>query len=39
MTQAKNGLNIRMVGTDHRLSMIDRGGREAQEEMIIPKGR
>jgi len=40
MTQAKNGLNIRMVGTDgHRLSMIDRvvDAKHAEESMIIPK--
>jgi DNA polymerase-3 subunit beta len=40
MTQAKNGLNIRMVGTDgHRLSMIDRlvDAQHKEESMIIPK--
>jgi DNA polymerase-3 subunit beta len=40
MTQAKNGLNIRMVGTDgHRLSMIDRvvDAKHREESMIIPK--
>jgi DNA polymerase-3 subunit beta len=40
MTQAKNGLNIRMVGTDgHRLSMIDRvvDAKHKEESMIIPK--
>jgi len=40
MTQVKNGLNIRMVGTDgHRLSMIDRvvDAKHKEESMIIPK--
>lgn len=40
MSQAKNGLNIRMVGTDgHRLSMIDRviDAKHSEESMIIPK--
>ena len=40
MTPAKNGLNIRMVGTDgHRLSMIDRviDAKHKEESMIIPK--
>ncbi|OGW34072.1 MAG: DNA polymerase III subunit beta [Nitrospirae bacterium GWD2_57_9] len=40
MTQGKNGLNIRMVGTDgHRLSMIDRviDAKHKEESMIIPK--
>ncbi len=40
MTQAKNGLNVRMVGTDgHRLSMIDRvvDAKHKEESMIIPK--
>jgi len=40
MTQAKSGLNIRMVGTDgHRLSMIDRviDARHKEESFIIPK--
>jgi DNA polymerase-3 subunit beta len=40
MTQAKDGLNIRMVGTDgHRLSMIDRvvDAKHKEESMIIPK--
>lgn len=40
MTQGKNGLNIRMVGTDgHRLSMIDRviEAKHREESMIIPK--
>jgi DNA polymerase-3 subunit beta len=40
MTQGKNGLNIRMVGTDgHRLSMIDRviDAKHREESMIIPK--
>ncbi len=40
MTQAKNGLNIRMVGTDgHRLSMIDRviDAKHKEDSMIIPK--
>ena len=40
MTQAKNGLSIRMVGTDgHRLSMIDRviDAKHKEESMIIPK--
>ena len=40
MTQGKNGLNIRMVGTDgHRLSMIDRviEAKHKEESMIIPK--
>ncbi len=40
MSQAKNGLNIRMVGTDgHRLAMIDRTieAKHKEESMIIPK--
>ncbi len=40
MTQSKNGLTIRMVGTDgHRLSMIDRvvDAKHREESMIIPK--
>jgi DNA polymerase-3 subunit beta len=40
MTQEKNGLSIRMVGTDgHRLSMIDRviDAKHREESMIIPK--
>lgn len=40
MSQGKNGLNIRMVGTDgHRLSMIDRviDAKHREESMIIPK--
>lgn len=40
MSPAKNGLNIRMVGTDgHRLSMIDRviEAKHKEESMIIPK--
>ena len=40
MTQAKGGLNIRMVGTDgHRLSMIDRiiDAKHKEESIIIPK--
>ncbi len=40
MTQAKGGLNIRMVGTDgHRLSMIDRvvDARHKEDGVIIPK--
>ncbi len=40
MTQTKNGLNIRMVGTDgHRLSMIDRvvDAKHKEESLIIPK--
>jgi DNA polymerase-3 subunit beta len=40
MNQGKNGLNIRMVGTDgHRLSMIDRviDAKHKEESMIIPK--
>ena len=40
MTQAKGGLNIRMVGTDgHRLSMIDRvvDAKHKEESVIIPK--
>jgi DNA polymerase-3 subunit beta len=40
MTQAKGGLNIRMVGTDgHRLSMIDRviEAKHKDESIIIPK--
>ena len=40
MTQAKGGLNIRMVGTDgHRLSMIDRvvDAQHKEESVIIPK--
>ncbi len=40
MTPSKNGLNIRMVGTDgHRLTMIDRviDARHKEESMIIPK--
>jgi DNA polymerase-3 subunit beta len=40
MTQAKGGLNIRMVGTDgHRLSMIDRivDAKHREESVIIPK--
>jgi DNA polymerase-3 subunit beta len=40
MTQAKGGLNIRMVGTDgHRLSMIDRviDAKHKEESFIIPK--
>ncbi len=40
MTQAKGGLNIRMVGTDgHRLSMIDRviEAKHKDESVIIPK--
>ena len=40
MSPAKNGLNIRMVGTDgHRLSMIDRviDAKHKEESMIIPK--
>ena len=40
MTQAKNGLSIRMVGTDgHRLSMIDRvvDAQHREESVIIPK--
>ncbi len=40
MTPSKNGLNIRMVGTDgHRLSMIDRviDAKHKEESMIIPK--
>ncbi len=40
MTQAKGGLNIRMVGTDgHRLSMIDRviDATHKEESIIIPK--
>jgi DNA polymerase III subunit beta len=40
MSQAKGGLNIRMVGTDgHRLSMIDRivDAKHKEESLIIPK--
>jgi DNA polymerase-3 subunit beta len=40
LSPAKNGLNIRMVGTDgHRLSMIDRviDAKHKEESMIIPK--
>ncbi len=40
MSPAKDGLNIRMVGTDgHRLSMIDRviGAKHKDESLIIPK--
>ncbi len=40
MSPAKNGLNIRMVGTDgHRLSMIDRiiDAKHKEESIIIPK--
>lgn len=40
MTQAKGGLNLRMVGTDgHRLSMIDRviDAKHKEENIIIPK--
>src|SRR5512147_420354 len=40
MSQSKNGLTIRMVGTDgHRLSMIDRvvDAKHREESMIIPK--
>jgi DNA polymerase-3 subunit beta len=40
MSPAKNGLNIRLVGTDgHRLSMIDRviDAKHKEESMIIPK--
>jgi DNA polymerase-3 subunit beta len=40
MSSAKNGLNIRMVGTDgHRLSMIDRviDATHKDESVIIPK--
>ena len=40
MSPAKNGLTIRMVGTDgHRLSMIDRviDAKHKEESMIIPK--
>jgi DNA polymerase-3 subunit beta len=40
MTQAKGGLNIRMVGTDgHRLSMVDRlvEAKHKEESIIIPK--
>ncbi|HET8563537.1 MAG TPA: DNA polymerase III subunit beta [Candidatus Binatia bacterium] len=40
MNQSKNGLNVRMVGTDgHRLSMIDRviDAKHKEESMIIPK--
>src|SRR5512135_1278886 len=40
MTQARDGLNIRMVGTDgHRLSMIDRviDAKHKEESIIIPK--
>lgn len=40
LTQGKNGLNIRMVGTDgHRLSLIDRtvDAKHKEESVIIPK--
>ena len=40
LTQAKNGLNIRMVGTDgHRLSLIDQvvDAKHKEENVIIPK--
>jgi DNA polymerase-3 subunit beta len=40
MSQAKQGLTIRMVGTDgHRLSMIDRviNAKHREESIIIPK--
>lgn len=40
MSQTKDGLNIRMVGTDgHRLSMIDRvvDAKHKEESLIIPK--
>ncbi len=40
MTQTKDGLNIRMVGTDgHRLSMIDQvvDAKHKEESLIIPK--
>jgi len=40
MTQAKGGLNLRMVGTDgHRLSMIDRivEAKHKETSIIIPK--
>ena len=40
MTQARDGLNLRMVGTDgHRLSMIDRviDAKHRDESIIVPK--
>ncbi len=40
MTQARDGLNLRMVGTDgHRLSMIDRviDAKHREESIIVPK--
>lgn len=40
LTQAKNGLNIRMVGTDgHRLSLVDQvvDAKHKEESVIIPK--
>ncbi len=40
MTQARDGVNLRMVGTDgHRLSMIDRviDAKHREESIIIPK--
>jgi DNA polymerase-3 subunit beta len=40
LTQGKDGLNVRMVGTDgHRLSMIDRvmDAKHKEESVIVPK--
>ena len=40
LTPAKNGLNVRMVGTDgHRLSLIDREieAKHKEESVIVPK--